>query len=134
MLLLYASGYLMCIFDEKLSEETLATLQNFEFAVRSNFNILYPILSIWWQKFMLSFQKMVSRKSFSIIPQGQESLITFLVISTIKSLVCFGKLMSSWYSKIATLHVFFVQRHGESYYWRPGVSHPPVFTSYDEGS
>ncbi|XP_078157852.1 MUTS-homolog 5 isoform X3 [Carex rostrata] len=25
-------GYLMCIFDEKLSEETLATLQNFEFA------------------------------------------------------------------------------------------------------
>lgn len=30
----------MCIFDEKLSEETLATLQNFEFAVRSDFNIL----------------------------------------------------------------------------------------------
>lgn len=43
----YASGYLMCIFDEKLSEETLAKLQNFEFAVRSDFNILCPILTIW---------------------------------------------------------------------------------------
>jgi hypothetical protein len=34
----------MCIFDEKLSAETLAKLQNFEFAVCSDINILVSII------------------------------------------------------------------------------------------
>lgn len=89
-------GYLMCLFEEKLDDDVLEKLQDFEFAVSNNILLLvitltqYIVFLLHMHIFWLihsSPMKIKTARNFSIALQRQGNWITFLEMYITKFLV-----------------------------------------------
>lgn len=123
----------MCIFEEKLDDDVLEKLQDFEFAVSCNILLSFGLreaysyfICICISGFHSSLMKIKTRRNFSIALQRHGNWITFLEMYTTKSWVSSLEVFIMNPTSKFLIAIFFLfpfSRHGESNYQRPCLAY-----------